>query len=146
MHFQLLHKPRCFRSGIRTMRVNSRRPREPQYLNISRATNHIFVVGLQPSGLLPVWRVSSRDTTLRGATDHRRAGPKQKQRIIGHVRIQYNKECALKWQVPKGKIFVFPKFQGNRSIISGDMTRDVNCVECKFGLRPVFFCGRVHTC
>ncbi len=54
---------------------------------------------------------------------HRRAGPEQKLRIIGHVRIEYNKECALKWQVPKGEIFVFPKFEENRSIISGDMTR-----------------------
>ena len=70
---------------------------------------------------------------------HRRAGPKQKQRIIDQVWIQYNKECVLKWQVPKGKIFVFPKFQGNRSIISGDMTRGVYCVECEFGLRPFFF-------
>ncbi len=71
---------------------------------------------------------------------HRRAGPnKQKQRIIDQVRIQYNKECALKWQVPKGKIFVFPKFQGNRSTISGDMTRGVYCVECEFLACDLFF-------
>ena len=135
MHFQLLHKPRCFRSGIRTMRVNSREPREPQYLQrCSKSHFRGWPSAFRPFTCLAGFFAGHH--SQRTPRRHRRAGPEQNLRIIDHVRIEYNKECALKWQVPKGKIFVFPKFQGNRSIISGDMTRGVYCVECEFGLRP----------
>jgi hypothetical protein len=44
---------------------------------------------------------------------HRRAGSEQKQKIIDHVRIEYNKECALKWQVTiRGENICFPKVSG----------------------------------
>ncbi len=123
MLFQLLHEPRCFRTGIRTMCVNSREPWEPQY---RRRCGKSHFRGW-PLGLWPVWRVSSRDTTLssqRTTRCHRRAGPEQKHRIIDHVRIKYNKECALKWQVPKGKIFVSPKFQEKRSFHNPEIYED----------------------
>jgi hypothetical protein len=126
------------------MRVNSREPREPTIISLTLQQITFSWLPFRPFTCLAGFFAGQH--SQRTPWRHRRAGPnKQKQRIIGHVRIQYNKECALKWQVPKGKIFVFPKFQGNRSIISGDMTRGVYCVECEFGLRPFFFGGRAHT-
>jgi hypothetical protein len=47
MHFQLLrHKPRCFRSGIRTMRASTRASLQSHNI-ADAAANHIFVVRLQ---------------------------------------------------------------------------------------------------
>jgi hypothetical protein len=112
MHFQLLHKPRCFRSGIRTMRVNSREPRQPQYL---RRCGKSHFRGW-PSGLWHIWRVSSRDTTLRGrpgATDVRALSKNRE--LLTMLGLSTIKSARWNewWQVlpNKGKIF-FPKVSG----------------------------------
>ena len=144
MHFQLLHKPRCFRSGIRTMRVNSREPREPQY---RRCCGKSHFRGC-PSGLLPVWRVSSRDSTLKGrpgATDVRALISKNRELL---TRLGFSTIKSARWngRYLRGKYLfsqsfreIVPQFPEIWLAASTASNANLACY--------LFFCfgGRAHT-